>query len=481
MPGFAKTSGIAWTFLIVAVSDLSAGVQGQNVSFKLPNGVNEQCVALTSMPDGVYSAEDRQIEQDYCSIDFYQNTIALCPKLSSTSPGTLVYSITQGQYAGNQSGFEKAVCPQGKIVVKTADRAPVSYKMSMNDKNTSGTFSTSSLLYYHFSRYFNTAAHVPASVYRSMDKETHLQRVSEPGLRWSVGKHRSKMDHAGWEVMTRAEKNPASYHPVDELFTADRKQVYGVLISPRGKRYGAEVNGTRESGWGLGQYRDFEKTAAFQALSSDKPLPQAIQQGLHNAGKDNKLRHAIKGHGSPEQVAFWMQEVSEIALMDFIFSQQDRIGNVDYLKYWYWEQDGELRRQLAHGKQPSSDIASFKPVLLKRTQLNDNDAGGRRSYANFTKKAGLLEKLRHFNADTYQRLMGLAQDFTKKGKRYDHVSRVFGLSETQLRQLVDNTLQAASILERSCKSGKLKLDLDAEYFFLHGRGAESGQSCQGEI
>ena len=138
MPGFAKTSVIVWTFLIVAVSNLSAGVQGQIVSFKSPNGVTEQCVALTPMLDGVYSPEDKQVEQDYCGIDFYQDTIALCPKLSSTSPGTLVYSITQGKYAGNQSGFEKAVCPQGTNVVKTADRAPVSYKMSMNDKNTSG-------------------------------------------------------------------------------------------------------------------------------------------------------------------------------------------------------------------------------------------------------------------------------------------------------------------------------------------------------
>ncbi len=479
MPVSAKHSGIICAFTILVASDLSAGVLGHVTSFESPHGIHEQCVALTPMPDGVYTEADRRVEKDYCGMDFYQNTTALCPKLSSTSPGTLVYRITHGQYARDQKGFEQSVCPHGKIVVKTADGPPVSYKTTMNDKETSGTFSTSSLLYYHFSRYFNTATHVPASVYRSMDKNSHLQRVSEPGLRLSSGKHSSKMEHAGWKIMASAEKNPASYHPPGELFTSDRKQIYGALVSPKGRRYGAEVNGTRESGWGLGQYRDFEKTAAFQALSSGQSLHQAVQHGLHNASKDSSLRHAMGAHINPEQIAFWMQEVSEIALLDYIFSQQDRIGNIDYLEYWYWKQDGKLQHKPAHGKHAPADIASSNPIRLKRSQLNDNDAGGRKSYANFTKKAGWLEKFRHINGDTYQRLITLAKDFKSKGKRYQYLSQTFGLTDSQLKQTVDNTLLAASILENSCKTGKLKLDLDAEYYFLHGEGAEIKQSCKG--
>lgn len=479
MPVSTQLSVALCAFIILAASDLSAGVQGHVTFFESPHGIQEQCVALTPMPDGVYTEEDSQIEKDYCGVDFYKNTTALCPKLSSTSPGTLVYRITHGEYAGDQEGFEKSVCPNGKIVVKTADGAPISYKTTMNDKETSGTFSTSSLLYYHFSRYFNAATHVPVSVYRSMDKKSHLQRVSEPGLRLSTAKHSSKMEHAGWKIMASAEKNPASYHPTGELFTSDRKQIYGALISPKGKRYGVEVNGTRESGWGLGQYRDFEKTAAFQALSNELPLHQAIQYGLQNASEDISLRHAMGENINPEQVAFWMQEVSEIALLDYIFSQQDRIGNIDYLKYWYWKQDGKLQNKLAHGKRAPEDIASFKPMLLKRSQLNDNDAGGRKSYANFTKKAGWLEKLRHINGDTYQRLIILAKDLKNKGERYQYLSQTFGLTDGQLKQTVDNTLLAASILENSCKSGKLNFDLDAEYYFLHGTGAEIKQSCQG--
>ena len=33
---------------------------------------------------------------------------------------------------------------------------------------------------------------------------------------------------------------------------------------------------------------------------------------------------------------FWMTELSEICLLDYIFSQQDRPGNIDYRWVWYY-------------------------------------------------------------------------------------------------------------------------------------------------
>ena len=172
-----------------------------------------------------------------------------------------------------------------------------------------------------------------------------------------------------------------------------------------------------------------------------------------------------------------MQELTEITLLDYIFSQQDRIGNIDFRHYWYWVANDEVKRRHAEGKQPPNEIAAFKPVRLMRTQLNDNDAGGKLSYANFTKKTQMLEKFRHYNVDTYKRLLALNKDFSNQGKLYDYVRTTFGLTTLQLEQIVKNTSQATAILRNSCRQGKLRFDLDPEAYYLTGKVTEQKVDC----
>ena len=134
------------------VAGASDAVKGDRHTFASPNGVTETCVALTKMPGGLYSAQDEAKEKALCGIDIYDKQVGICPKLRSTSPGTFVYEMTKGPYAGDQKGFEAKVCPRGDVVVQEANGPPASFKVTMNAKNTSGAFSTASLLYYHFSR-----------------------------------------------------------------------------------------------------------------------------------------------------------------------------------------------------------------------------------------------------------------------------------------------------------------------------------------
>lgn len=112
-----------------------------------------------------------------------------------------------------------------------------------------------------------------------------------------------------------------------------------------------------------------------------------------------------------------------------------------------------------------------------RTQLNDNDAGGKRSYANFTKKTQMLEKIRHYNPDTYKRLLLLDRDFRNHGELYNYVATTFGLTARQLEQILNNTSQAAAILKNSCRQGRLRFDLDPEAYFLTGHTMEQTMDC----
>jgi hypothetical protein len=101
--------------------------------------------------------------------------------------------------------------------------------------------------------------------------------------------------------------------------------------------------------------------------------------------------------------------------------------------------------------------------LIQKTQLNDNDAGARR-YTNFTKKFGLLDRLRHLNATTYRQLLRLARDFQAKGPLYGYLHNTFDISDSCTDLISQNAIQAAQILRTTCKSGTMRFDLDPEAY-----------------
>lgn len=469
LPGLLIVAFAQWT----GAAQASAEVRGESVTYRSPNGVRERCVMLARMPGATYRAHDEAQERALCAIDFHQPTHALCPKLFSTSPGTLVYDLSAGPYAGRQDAFEREVCPRGHLVTTEAVGGAVSYKMSVNTRETSATFANSSLIYYHFARYFDAAVLVPPAVLRSIDKKVHLERVAQRGEAASATRPPLKMLHAGWATVVRAEQDPASYQPTDELFTPDRDQVYGVLLHPQGKRYGEEVNGSRQSGWGDGQSRDFQQTAPFMALASDRPLAEAIRQGMTQGHASSAIPADVRA----EQVAFWVRELIDITLLDYLFSQQDRIGNIDYVPHWVWLVDGQVRQQPAIGGKPPAEIAARSPRLLKRTELGDNDAGVRMSYANFTQRTGMLERIRHYHPHTYRQLMRLDADFAAAGPLHAHVRTSFGLSAAEFNRVAANVKSAAAILRASCQAGRLRFDADPEAYLRDGQAAASSLDC----
>lgn len=468
------------TLLTVGLICLSAcaraDVAGQRIDYRSPNGVTESCVMLSQIPGGAYSAKDVETEKRFCAIDLYGPRTALCPKTWSTSPGTMVYD-TEGLSPAN---YEASRCSGKNGHVKLAK-----FKNTMNAEATSSTFSISSLLYYHFSRYFDTSTDISPVVYRSIDKDDHYRRVS------SRAQGMGSMNRAGWELMRSAERNPAAYgSAIDELFTSDRQQIFGVLMKDKGVGYGPEIDGTEASGWGAGSNNDFQQTPAFMALRSTKPLAQAIPEGLALAIQDPAIQRAMGPSTHPVQMAYWMKELTEITLMDYIFSQQDRIQNIDYVWEWTYIDQGAVKSikvtddkyeklsRLSMGKIPvPPQIAAFKPILLQRSILGDNDAGGRVQYTNFTKKTQMLEKIRHYNAGLYRKLIALNRDFAARGALYRYAAETFGLSQKQLDQLVNNTALATGILKATCHAGQLRFDLQPKQFFL-GQATEQPVDCE---
>ncbi len=447
----------------------------ETINYISPNNVSEKAIASSKMPGGKYKPKDKKKEQKLLSIDFYSDTIVLCPKTWSTSPATMVRDISQTRF--KHVAYERSHC-KGRTVASQVKKL-AKYKLTMNQRGTSGTFSTSSLLYYHFSRYFDTATIIPVAIYRDMDRNAHRDRVTRAGARRTS----RGMIARGWNYLNSAEKNPNIYRPKRELFTSDGN-IYGVLLRGKGARYGAEINGARKRRWGSPQNEEFQETAPYWALRTNKPLLEAMATGRRRTR--STVRKAT-GTVSNLQMFYWMRELTEIVLFDYIFSQQDRVGNIDYRWAWYWKKEGKVKSLWQPGKHsrrqsaslvPPDEIKDFSPILIQRTCLNDNDAGARVPYANFSKRTGMLSKLRHFSAKTYTKLIELNSDLQDEGPIYQYLHENFILDSGQHKQIVRNTQMATDILKDICLLDNLHFDLDnPKDFFLTGLPEERFLDC----
>jgi hypothetical protein len=290
------------------------------------------------------------------------------------------------------------------------------------------------------------------------------------------------------------------------MWTDDGKKIYGVMLSGKGDRYGEIVNGMRRA-WGLPQNEDFLKTPGFYAARTSGALDDVLANAMSRCVdcSESKMSASIKAWkksasvGSDEsnklaekvQALYWAKEMTEIAILDYIFSQQDRIGNIDYRWSWMWLEDNNgawvQKDEIAKDDlETKAQIDKFlvgkkvKPgslIRIMRTQLNDNDAGGRNTYANFTKKAKMLETVRRMPADTYLRLMQLNADLKKGTGRIvlRYLQKYFFLSQRQLAQITANTALAADILKANCTN--LTFDIKPEEYFETGKVEAERDVC----
>jgi hypothetical protein len=430
--------------------------------------LDARCTALPPLA-GPSSDADVAAERAFCAIDFDADSIALCPKTWSTSPAALVYDLAGSDWQGRSAAFEAQICPRGGSARESASRELAFFKNSLNGSDTSGTFAPASLLYYHFSRYLQTRVQVPVAVPVSFAIAPYLERIVVPGLSYTAGGH-AKMLHAGWLEMERALGDPATYRHHRELFDGEGSRLWGVLLMESGHRYGPEINGTRASGWGEGQNRDFQRTAPFIALRSDNTLDKAITRGLLEARHDSAMAPALPAGITPAQVAWWMHELTEIVLLDYILGQQDRIGNIDYLQRWVWLDDGALRLAAQRG--------SEQAVPLRVSVLNDNDAGVRSGYANYARSTGMLEGWFHLDPGLYRRVQALAADFRSEGIVARAVRSRYHLSDREAQQLIDRGITAAAYLRKRCEAGKLRFDLGLANVLDPLRAVPVDQPCE---
>lgn len=155
------------------------------------------------------------------------------------------------------------------------------------------------------------------------------------------------------------------------------------------------------------------------------------------------------------------------------------MGNIDFTPYYYWVENGTLTHKPAKHHEAGDGDVPEGALLLRRSNLNDNDAGGRVQYANFAKSTQMLEKLHHIDAGVYRKLMALNSDLKSQGPIWQWTSTSFGLDDRQISQIVKNTALASGILRDTCENGGLIFDLSPKKFFETGLSDAETVLCDG--
>ncbi len=438
--------GKRWLGLVVAVGLMSLAESAI--------ATDANCRAIAPLPGTPEAPAKAEATDAFCTVDFTSDNTAICAKTWSTSAAALIYDLAGTDWENRRTAFEQEVCPQGTHARDKASRELAVFKHSMNFRDTSGTYAPAILLYDHLSRWLGTAVQVRAVAEYRFVPEWYARRVVAPGLSLASQHPSRKMLLAAWQHLDGALEGDGDAGR--EFLDSDTGQVWGAALLFTGRRYGPEINGTRESGWGKGQNYDFQHTAPFLALRHPGDFAAATAAGIHEARTDPAMAEALAADTGATQVAWWMLEVLDIVVLDYILGQQDRIGNIDYQWRWLWLDDNGLRSATANSETPPSPGA----VRLRTTWLNDNDAGIRSGYANYARSTGMLSGLRHFNPVLYERLGGLAEDMIAKGPVYQAIAENYHLSSREVAAIADRIGEVRQLITADCKAGNYRFDLE---------------------
>lgn len=408
--------------------------------FVSPRGLIEKCIIPQKINAKNFSKGDIKDEATLCGIDFYAHSL-VCPKQNSTNPGILVGEMIDGM---SKDDAEKRYC---KGPNKDFFGTEAKFKQSI-----SCSYTPSVLAYYQFSRMFDEAGSVPVAVIRTMDKAEHSKQTDR-ALSYDL----SGIIKQTWSSFASEHKKGTN----NKIFDETRQFVYGALTeNPKREEQYVDVSGRGSYDT---RYQRFLKQKPFLNVASSKTVAEI-------AGATTFEKAA--------QTIVQMKDVSDMILMDTLFSQDDRIGNIHYKFVWYIIDDkGKVDTKSSKTKlgrngpvTPAKEIEEYgsKGLLLKQMILKDNDCGvdvTKRS--NMMRTIGALEKVRHMSAKTYKRFMSFAQ-IAKHPDTESWMKRELLFTEADLkggsRSFQANLDRAVSVLKRNCETGFLKLDLNLQDF-----------------
>lgn len=507
----------------------------------------EKCQIPQRFPQTSYSSFKDEIK--LCSYNLYPSTsshsknkfLYNCPKVHNSSVAIELYK-TPANISPTQ--FHKTVCSLskgGKERLKAQSGYPD--KEAKFKFNSSGVSIGSMLGYYHLANFFESVL-VPAVVLRTVDIDTVLdhslagrylaRKLENRYLDLYYSRQVSVLVTAKHGVQAKLPSQymapeaglgivPSAFYSSEDnarlgqinmnswaerQLTDDRTQVYGTLAeNPGGEAGYSEASGVKSEKLRVDRFRN--SSPFYLALKDARPISQILgSRDLKKAG----------------QMMQGMQDVSAMLVLDFLFDQADRVGNIHYYRHYFFKDGkGQLRnisekkfkkmRSKKSNEMTSEEIEILRSmeagrVPIKVMLLKDNDGGFdlnmvkkyqlianiNREPAQYASWKSLTEPylhsdlvVRHFSPGVYKGVMKLhrwiLQDPQMKVKMAEYFINELRFTKGEYETFKNNLLSLYRILYTHCKAGRLHLDLDMKGYFSKGAAQVQPSSpgvCEGD-
>jgi hypothetical protein len=413
----------------------------QIVHFKVPGTrPDEICVIPIHLPFAGYTDKDAAEEKLLATYNFHgtgntgqDGTVAVCPKLKSTSAAVELYEVPAGaaKPAIETPSYCQSIIKSSKCVAK--------FKQT-DDRYT--TTNTAAILgYYHVSRVLGGICEITPAVLRTMDIEQHKKVVQ---MSSSLGAH--GIVAKSWGLFPGYYANPAKSPVAQELFTTDFLQIYGALLqNTSGEEDYAEWERSRT---------DLPAIRAFQNMSD----PRSVKTILGSTAFSQSTVQSLVG----------MRDMSDMILIDYLLAQSDRLsgGNMSDAAFACSIDSGHVKESPIHkGDQGPSNSVTVKKLIIK-----DTDAGMFPGSNTFRNK-GYLSRISHMDPDTYNRLIAFAQKWKEDPTVRDFFHKECTFTTREVALFDGNLSTAASTLQSRHDAGKLILDLDLDDYFSEKPGS----------
>lgn len=434
------------------------------VEHPAPNGVTEIAQRLNRFPftppdvklkeeDALsgsknwFTKHDKNEIDKLDSLDFYApsgpQSVGVVPKLHNTSAGIEIYQLPSTL---SKETFEKTEGPYRPGVTKKYSNKRSGKKVA---KFKVSTMAQSGLACFCVSRLLGHLVEVPPATYRTMG----IQEFEKVGDQARTTGHPECTE--AWGVLRSMVKSGSS-----KVVLPDGKLVFGSLAqNPRGE------NSSPEDYWTVGAIREH---SFYRVLSSKAPVASILNLNDVKCLQDLALA----------------QDMTRGVILDSIFRQVDRLGNISIAELQHYVTNG--------GKVKWDDKVSDKdkaeavsPLLpLKRIMYKDNDDGmnwGQNSIS----VTPILNETHHIDQTIYNRLQwlaGLMQDGEpgSDAKIKDYFVNAVHISGDNYDKLKASVVKQAGSLKNRVDAKDILVDLDFEGTMkkLYAKEIEAAQAAK---
>jgi hypothetical protein len=376
-----------------------------------------------------FTKHDKNKIDELGSLDFYATSgpqsVGVVPKLHNTSAGIEIYQLPPPL---SKDTFEKTEGPYRPGKTKKFSNPRSGEKVA---KFKVSTIAQSALACFYVSRLLGHLAEVPPATYRTMD----IQEFSKVGSQAGTTGHPSCTE--AWANLRAMVKsgNPRVVLPGGKL-------VFGSLAqNPRGE------SSSPEDYWTVGAIKGH---SFYKVLSSHSPVANVVNLNDVKCLQDLALA----------------QDMTRGVILDSIFRQVDRLGNIsiDILQHYVTDEGKVKWDDKVSDKDKAEAVSPLQP--LKRILYKDNDDGMNWGAGSIT-VTPILNDTHHLDQTVYTRiqwLSGLMQDSEpgSDAKIKDYFVNAVHISGDNYDKMKASLIKQAASLKSRVESKDIQLDLDFE-------------------